>query len=491
MKTYHLFISYSRLDDINYKKRNKQRSAIDNILDRLRKEQIKFWIDRDGKYCGEDFEEIIVNALDNSEMLLFISSNNSNTKSEWVVREIKNARRKKMKIIPLLIDNTPFSKKIELTLEDIENRLYYENPQEALDKVVGSIKDHIAAIKKEEEEAIEKAKKEEAQKKEEEERVRKAEIEKKRIEKLKEELVRIKTHLIGAITKQQFYLGKWNAKQKELAAEASCIIECPVCQTSYEDGIDHCEVCGWHFGLPPELLMAENRQLYEDRLATATILWNQKTETDNCFQALQTEQDALKAKLESTEKELAEVKTKNKELQEEHSKSISAKQNEISHLRVELAKNKSQLSTVQTSLSDLTTKYNQLVKERNEEALKPKPSSNPIAFLLVTEFDQTNVYLLHEDRNVFGAMSPQTQTPEYQMLVVTEEKLRPQHFEIDINKANKQSKQFSFKIKPIDTTCLLAYNSSVNTIKTEQTVYVGDILYIGNVKIQIKDNFNK
>lgn len=480
MKTYHLFISYSRLDDTTYKKHTKVKSDVDVILERLRKEGIKFWIDREGKYCGEDFEEVIVDAIDNSEMLLFISSVNSNTNSKWVAREIKNASKKEKKIIPLLIDDTPFSKKFELTLEGLDNKLYYKTPKKALDDMVATIKADLATIKKNEDEAIAMAKAEEIRIKEEEDRKRKAEAENKRVEKLKEEMGRIQTQIIAAIAKQQLYVGKWIAKRRELKDESYDTKKCPICQADYEDNADHCEICGWFFGLPEELIPTELRQQYDDRMATALIAWERKKKADVELQTLMSDRNVLETQLETCKKALAEAKEKAKKMAEESGNMLKTKQNEIDSLRKELNESKSQLSAAQNSLAE------QIKKGVEQE--KQSSKQGAVAFLLVTEFGQPTVYLLYEGNNVFGAMSPQNQSPGYQMLVVADEHLMPRHFEICIEKINKQ---LTFKVRPLSDSCHLTYNSTANTIKAEQSISLGDILYIGNVKIQIIDNFNK
>lgn len=477
MKEYHLFISYSRLDDTTYNKHTKQKSAIDIILSRLRKEKIKYWIDREGKYCGAEFEEVIVNAIDNSEMLLFISSTNSNTKSEWVTREVKNASRKNMTIIPLLIDDAKYAKKIELTLEGIDKREFFKNPKEALDNVINSIKEQINRIKKEEEEALAKKKADELQKKEEEDRIKKADAEKKRIEKLKDEIERLQKQLIASIDKQQDYLNKWLTKRKELSEATSESKECPICNGKNEEKANYCEFCGWHFGLPKELLFEELQQQYEERLETSAMVWQKKKDAEAMVKTLHNEQRSLKAKQEQLQNEFEQAKSQAKADAEEWRKILLSKQEQIVQLEKTLNNTKAQLTVAKKSIDELKTKAEQA-----------KASRTPVAFLLVTEFGQSNVYLLYEGQNVFGALGHQNQSPEYQTIVATEEKLMPRHFEIRIN---KKDKGFDLRTKPISSTCSLAYNSTTNLIEMEQPVRFGDILYIGGVKIQIIDNFNK
>lgn len=113
---------------------------------------------------------------------------------------------------------------------------------------------------------------------------------------------------------------------------------------------------------------------------------------------------------------------------------------------------------------------------------------NPIAFLLTTEFDQTNAYCLYEGLNIFGSMQAEAHKTNYQMLVLSDNSLKPQHFGINIR---KDTKRFIISVSPMNETCSLALNSKDNAIKGESIIHINDMLFIGGAKIQILDNFNK
>ena len=51
------------------------------------KNGIEYWIDKEGIYSSSNYKELIVNAIDVSKAVIFISSENSNT-SINVIREI-------------------------------------------------------------------------------------------------------------------------------------------------------------------------------------------------------------------------------------------------------------------------------------------------------------------------------------------------------------------------------------------------------------------
>ena len=104
-----VFVSYSR----------------DNIeIARLFCEQmdnmgISYWIDVNGKYSGNNFKEVLVDAIDSSLVLLFLSSQESN-QSPFVIREISLAVSDNKTILPIKLDDAPYAKSIRFDLSDID-----------------------------------------------------------------------------------------------------------------------------------------------------------------------------------------------------------------------------------------------------------------------------------------------------------------------------------------------------------------------------------
>lgn len=74
------------------------------------------------------------------------------------------------------------------------------------------------------------------------------------------------------------------------------------------------------------------------------------------------------------------------------------------------------------------------------------------------------------------------------MLVVSDNNLKPQHFEVT---AKKMNKHFTFTVLPTNNSCLIALNSECNYVKGEQRVQINDMIFIGKVCVRIIDNFNK
>lgn len=104
-----VFISYSRKDS----------EAIKPICGILNELKIKYWIDIDGIYSGDDFKEIIGRAIKETELVMFVSSINSNS-SKNVAKEIGLADKYGKTIIPVRLDNSPYNPKVDYDLNSID-----------------------------------------------------------------------------------------------------------------------------------------------------------------------------------------------------------------------------------------------------------------------------------------------------------------------------------------------------------------------------------
>lgn len=91
---YHAFISYSRrdFDEVNV------------ILQKIQAEVsgFKYWFDLEGIESGDEFVRKIVSAIDESERILFMLSDNS-INSKWAEQEVMYARNSGKRIIPVLL----------------------------------------------------------------------------------------------------------------------------------------------------------------------------------------------------------------------------------------------------------------------------------------------------------------------------------------------------------------------------------------------------
>ena len=105
---YDIFISYSRRDlDI-----------VRPFYERLCTEGFNVWIDMKGLYSGDQFKREITKAIIASRVLVFFSSEQSN-RSIWTASEIGVAREFKIPILPVRIDNTPYSEEVLLDLVNL------------------------------------------------------------------------------------------------------------------------------------------------------------------------------------------------------------------------------------------------------------------------------------------------------------------------------------------------------------------------------------
>ena len=98
---YDVFISYSRKDF----------DEVSALLETIRKEVpgLSVWFDIDGIESGDDFEEKIISAIDNSSYVLFALSDNS-LESEWTKAEVMYAKNTDKKVIPVLLKGAQLKK---------------------------------------------------------------------------------------------------------------------------------------------------------------------------------------------------------------------------------------------------------------------------------------------------------------------------------------------------------------------------------------------
>ena len=92
MKKYDVFISYSRKD----------KAIVDEIRQLLDANSITYWLDIEKIRMGSEFMGDIVDAIEKSDLVLFISSVNSNA-SHNVAKEISIADKFKKTILPVRI----------------------------------------------------------------------------------------------------------------------------------------------------------------------------------------------------------------------------------------------------------------------------------------------------------------------------------------------------------------------------------------------------
>lgn len=112
-----VFISYSRKDKIE----------VDILCQALDSQDIEYWIDRNDIPLGEDFPQEVKNAIENSKVMVFISSENSK-QSEWVTREIKYALNHKIIVLPFKLDETEYNDSLAIYLDTYNHYEAYPPP---------------------------------------------------------------------------------------------------------------------------------------------------------------------------------------------------------------------------------------------------------------------------------------------------------------------------------------------------------------------------
>lgn len=127
-----VFISYAREDA-------EKVNIVRNFLD---KNSIKYWIDKEKINSGENFKDVIIDAIDTSQVVLFFSSVNSN-KSENVKRELANAAKRNKIVIPLLLDDARFAKSIQYDFPDVD-QIDMKDISSGVKRLLESLKYHFS-----------------------------------------------------------------------------------------------------------------------------------------------------------------------------------------------------------------------------------------------------------------------------------------------------------------------------------------------------------
>lgn len=125
--THQVFISYSRKD----------KDVADGLCEVLKENGIEYWIDKEGIYSSSNYKELIVDAIDVSKAVIFISSAHSNA-SINVIREIGYAVNMNKPILPLMLDDAPYAKSIRLDISDID-QIDIKNPIASSKKLITSL----------------------------------------------------------------------------------------------------------------------------------------------------------------------------------------------------------------------------------------------------------------------------------------------------------------------------------------------------------------
>lgn len=104
-----IFISYSRHDE----------KIVHQIVSMLQKDGFSIWIDKTGIESGDAFKRVIVNAIESAAVVLFFSSESSNS-SKWTTKEVGVALYENKPIIPIKLDNSKYNSEIKFDLINLD-----------------------------------------------------------------------------------------------------------------------------------------------------------------------------------------------------------------------------------------------------------------------------------------------------------------------------------------------------------------------------------
>lgn len=126
-----VFISYSRKD----------LAFVRSFVKRIENEVHTVpWVDLKGIETGVQFEDVIVEAIDNCELVLFLFSKNS-LGSPWTKKEVMYAKNVGKKIYPVVIDGSQLSGWFLFEYGDV-NYIDYSR-DEQVEKLFGDIRDYL------------------------------------------------------------------------------------------------------------------------------------------------------------------------------------------------------------------------------------------------------------------------------------------------------------------------------------------------------------
>ena len=349
---YDVFISYSRKDFVE----NGEvipGNPVSAIQQALTENHISFWFDKDGIYSGDEFIEVITEAIVCSKMLIFVSSKNSNA-SEWTTGEILLAKKRKKAILPVRIDDSDYNPKFELVLLAHDFVDYYESEQESLARILDAVKKNNQDIAR------------------------------KQVEAEIRELAADCQVLLG----QQESLVKSLVEKNLSVGNAEKV--CPVCGKQIPLGDAFCGRCGWHFPLLYALGGGQIAAGDQRHLTLSRANW-QKVSGDAAAalerQKLEEENHQLRAALDRISEECKALTTslsrKESELRGSASNeaSLNAQLKELQNIRKKLS---DEISVLQQKLSSYEKEQSSLKKqlEQTQDALRVASNDAQMPFVL-------------------------------------------------------------------------------------------------------------
>ena len=326
-----VFISYSRKDFVDENKNVIPGNAISAITDALDKNGITYWIDRDGIYSGQEFENVIIDAINASSVFLFVSSSNSN-QSKYTMREIWNADSKDKFIIPFKIEDVDYHTNLQFKLAPLDFISYFENKEDALNKLVRSVNNYKAELAKKERKLLAEA--------------QKAEL-KQKIKALESEFNINAARLEVSLKEIMNAYAQLGVKTKN----------CPVCDKEISSDASHCNRCGWQFYALPTYeidkkvlsIVRSNWKIINTTTTTKEEINTLKNKNQGLLEDLSKEQEKSQSEQKRLEKIVADLQDQ-----------LQVKEQQIKKSECEIKEALAQHNSCAAELADLKSRYAEL-----------------------------------------------------------------------------------------------------------------------------------
>ena len=134
---YEIFISYSRRDYVDEYENIIPDSPVKGVLDFLSENKISYWFDKEGIYSSKEYAKLIVEAIQDSRMMLFIHSQHSN-QSIHTPREVAEAFNSNKPIVILKLDEMAFGVNFRYYLNNLDYTEY--SKVDAMPRLLNAIK---------------------------------------------------------------------------------------------------------------------------------------------------------------------------------------------------------------------------------------------------------------------------------------------------------------------------------------------------------------
>ena len=319
---YDVFISYSRKD---YVKDDVEipGNPITAIMDCFDRNDVKYWVDKKGIYHGQEFIEVIADAIANSKMLVFVSSVHSN-ESIYTAGEILEALDGKKAVIPVKIDDSPYSKKFRIPLRPLDYIDYMAQPNTAVPELLRTVNKEKERIRRIEEQQSEELLNEQK----------------------KQEIAAGVKEFQRLNGEQDFLRRSLYSKSKDVGAKTK---KCPVCDTEMFVDVPYCESCGWGFASLYGVYGVDGKSLHDEKqLRIVRGLWQDLKDGKDCKKRIE---------------EIAAILEEERKMKEKYEEQSCNLERTAYSLEKEKRAQQERLNSMQSELHETTDKLNKTQRD--------------------------------------------------------------------------------------------------------------------------------